>query len=291
MKDAEKTLSSASGGFSFFGGREVKYQDAADLYIQAANSFKMQKQMREAGQAFEKAASIQTKNLNEPDDAANTMVDAFKAYRTVDADSASRCLDVAVQRYCVKGNFRRAATHKESLGDLYETEIGDNKKAMECYEAAAGWYEGDNALALANKLYLKVADLAALDGDYQKAIGNYEKVAKASINNNLMKYSVKDYFLKAGICHLATGDLVSSQRAISGYADMDSSFASQRENMLLNDLYNAIEAGDAEDFSDKLYMYDQISKLDKWKTTLLLRVKNNITSKATVDEGEDDEFA
>lgn len=103
--------------------------------------------MREAGQAFEKAAAVQTKNLNEPDDAANTMVDAFKAYRTIDAEAASRCLDVAVQRYCVKGNFRRAATHKESLGDLYETELGDNKKAMECYEAAAGWYEGDNALA------------------------------------------------------------------------------------------------------------------------------------------------
>lgn len=41
---ADKSLSSASSGFSFFGGREVKYQDAADLYIQAANSFKMQKQ-------------------------------------------------------------------------------------------------------------------------------------------------------------------------------------------------------------------------------------------------------
>ncbi|KAL2112484.1 hypothetical protein VUR80DRAFT_7481 [Thermomyces stellatus] len=291
LQKADKTLSSASSGFSFFGGRDIKYQDAADLYIQAANSFKMQKQMREAGQAFEKAAAIQTKNLNEPDDAANTMVDAFKAYRTIDPEAASRCLDVAVQRYCVKGNFRRAATHKESLGDLYETELGDNKKAMECYEAAAGWYEGDNALALANKLWLKVADLAALDGDYHKAIENFEKVARASINNNLMKYSVKDYFLKAGICHLATGDLVSSQRAIATYADMDPSFASQRESMLLNDIYNAVEAGDPEDFSDKLYMYDQVSKLDKWKTALLLRVKNNIAAKATVDGGEDDEFA
>lgn len=108
--------------------------------------------VREAGKSFEKAAAIQTKNLNEPDDAANTMVDAFKAYRVIDAEAASRCLDVAVQRYCVKGNFRRAATHKESLGDLYETELGDNKKAMECYEAAAGWYEGDNALAYVRSL-------------------------------------------------------------------------------------------------------------------------------------------
>ena len=61
---------------------------------------------------------------------------------------------------------------------------------------------------LANKLFLKVADLAALAADYYKAIENYEKVAKSSVSNNLMKWSVKDYFLKAGICHLATTEYV-----------------------------------------------------------------------------------
>lgn len=58
---------------------------------------------------------------------------------------------------------------------------------------------------LSNKLYLKVADLAALEGDYYKAIANYEKVARSSVSNQLMKWSVKDYFLKAGMCHLASG--------------------------------------------------------------------------------------
>ena len=58
--------------------------------------------------------------------------------------------------------------------------------------------------SLANKHYLKVADLAALDSDYYKAIEQYERIGRSSISNNLMKWSVKDYFLKAGICHLAT---------------------------------------------------------------------------------------
>lgn len=44
----------------------------------------------------------------------------------------------------------------------------------------------------------------------------------------------------------------------------------------------AIEQGDQEAFADKLFQYDQLSKLDKWKTTLLLRVKNNI-EEATED--------
>lgn len=40
---ADKALQGASGGFSFFGGREEKYQNAFDLYVQAANAFKMAK--------------------------------------------------------------------------------------------------------------------------------------------------------------------------------------------------------------------------------------------------------
>ena len=58
---------------------------------------------------------------------------------------------------------------------------------------------------LANKVYLKVADLAALEKLYGKAIERYEGVARTSANNNLMKWSLKDYFLKAGFCHLAGG--------------------------------------------------------------------------------------
>lgn len=52
-----------------------------------------------------------------------------------------------MDRYCSKGNFRRAASHNETMAEVYETQLGDAKKAVECYEAAATWYEGDNAMA------------------------------------------------------------------------------------------------------------------------------------------------
>lgn len=126
---------------------------------------------------------------------------------------------------------------------------------------------------------MKVADLAALESDYQKAIENFEKVSTSAVSNNLMKWSVKDYFLKAGLCHLAVGDSVATSRALEKYRDMDPTFPSTREHQLLVDLYEAVEAGDPEVFADKLFQYDQMSKLDKWKTTLLLRIKNAIEEK------------
>ncbi|EPS33765.1 hypothetical protein PDE_08727 [Penicillium oxalicum 114-2] len=282
LQKADKALAGASGGFSWFGGRTEKYENAADLFTQAANAFRVQKMNKEAGQAFEKAAAIQTQNLNEPDDAANTLQEAFKVYRKSDPEDAARVLTSAINHYVLRGNLRRAATQQQYLAELYEAELGDVKKALEAYEKAAEWFEGDNAEALANKHFLKVADLAALEGDYYKSITNYERIARQSIANNLMKWSVKDYLLKAGICHLATKDMVETNRALETYREIDPSFASTREHQLLVDLLQAVEGGEQEAFADKLFQFDQLSKLDKWKTTLLLRVKNNI------EEAEED---
>lgn len=144
---ADKAAQSAGSGFSLFGGRAEKYENAAELYNQAANAFRMQKDGRSAGQCFEKAAALQTSKLNEPDDAANTLTEAFKSYRKDAPEEAARCLEQAIGHYTMKGNFRRAATHKQNLAELYEVEIGDQKRAAEAYETAAGWYENDNAEA------------------------------------------------------------------------------------------------------------------------------------------------
>ncbi|KAJ5826212.1 Tetratricopeptide-like helical [Penicillium riverlandense] len=282
LQKADKALSGASGGFSLFGGRTEKYENAADLYTQAANAFRVQKLNKEAGQAFEKAASIQAQNLNEPDDAANSNQEAFKVYRKIEPLEAARVLSAAIQHYVLRGNLRRAATQQQHLAEVYEVELGDMKKALEAYEQAADWFESDNAEALANKHYLKVADLAALEGDYYKSINHFERVAKASVGNNLMRWSVKDYFLKAGICHLATKDLVESGRALESYRELDPTFASTREHQLLADLLEAVEKNDQESFSEKLYLFDRMSTLDQWKTTMLLRVKDNI------EEAEED---
>lgn len=66
-------------------------------------------------------------------------------------------LQTAIAHYTSKGNFRRAASHQQNLAEVYEVEIGDQKKALVAYNTAAEWYESDNAEALANKLFLKVA--------------------------------------------------------------------------------------------------------------------------------------
>ena len=81
-----------------------------------------------------------------------------------------------------------------------------------------------------------------------------------------------------------TQDMVATGRALEQYRTMDPQFASTREYALINDLKEAVEAGEEEQFSDKLFQYDQMSPMDKWKTTLMLRVKNAI-------ENEEEDYA
>jgi alpha-soluble NSF attachment protein len=59
--------------------------------------------------------------------------------------------------------------------------------------------------SLANKCLLKVAQFAADLKLYQVAIEKYEQVASAAVDDPLLKWSLKDYFFRAGLCHLLTG--------------------------------------------------------------------------------------
>jgi alpha-soluble NSF attachment protein len=47
-----------------------------------------------------------------------------------------------------------------------------------------------------------VAEFAAQLEQYERAIEKFEQVARANVDNQLTKWSLKDYFLKAGLCHL-----------------------------------------------------------------------------------------
>ena len=70
--------------------------------------------------------------------------------------------------------------------------------------------------------------------------------------------------------------MIAAKQAIERYIAEDPTFASTRECILLQDLVVAIEAGDEEQFLDKLQAYDSLSKLDRWKTAMFLKVKEGI---------------
>lgn len=59
--------------------------------------------------------------------------------------------------------------------------------------------------SMINKCTLKVAHFAAQLEQYDVAIQKFEQVATDSMDNPLTKWSIKEYFLKSGLCSLCTG--------------------------------------------------------------------------------------
>lgn len=93
-------------------------------------------------------------------------------------------------------------------------------------------------------MWRKYAELSALAEDYYAATERFVFVAKRSLESNLMRWGVKEDLLKAGICQLATGDLVGARQKIEQYQEIDSSFPQQRECALLMDVLESVEKGD-----------------------------------------------
>lgn len=79
---------------------------------------------------------------------------------------------------------------------------------------------------------LKVAQYAAQLEDYEKAISIYEQVAASSLESSLLKYSAKEYFFRAALCHLSV-DLLNAQHAIEKYAQQYPAFQDSREFKLI----------------------------------------------------------
>ncbi|CAH6720699.1 alpha-soluble NSF attachment protein [[Candida] jaroonii] len=285
INEAEKLLKPQSGLMSFFSGGSQSYrsEEATDLYIQAANQYRLMKDFDNAGKQFVKAANIQ-KSLKNHNDVANNLVEAYKCFKDVSPHEAIDSLSQAIHIFLTQnGQFRRAANFTLDLGELYEG-INDLPNAIKSYEQAGDYFITDNAEALSNKAFLKCADLSALSGDYNKSVELYDNIIKKSVGNSLSKWNLKDYFLKSILCILCLGDSIEASKKLNYFLSEDPSFESTREYRLINDVLESIQQGNIDMFTDKVYEYDQFSKLDKLKTQLLLKIKNSVV------EPEDDDL-
>uniref|UniRef100_UPI003AACCD20 N-ethylmaleimide-sensitive factor attachment protein, beta b isoform X3 n=1 Tax=Centroberyx gerrardi TaxID=166262 RepID=UPI003AACCD20 len=242
MADADKKVKS-SGSFlgGMFGGGPHKVEEACEMYCRAANMFKMAKNWSEA----------------------------------------IKCLNAAIDIYTDMGRFTIAAKHHISIAEIYESELVDIEKAIAHYEQAADYYKGEESNSSANKCLLKVGAYSAQLEQYQKAIEIYEQVGANTMDNPLLKYSAKEYFFKASLCHFIVDEL-NAKIAVEKYEEMFPAFSDSRECKLLKKLLEAHEEQNSEAFTDAVKEFDSISRLDQWHTTLLLRIKKTIQG----DEGD-----
>ncbi|EFN53423.1 hypothetical protein CHLNCDRAFT_53692 [Chlorella variabilis] len=229
-----------------------------------------------------KLAEVHIK-LESRHDAATSWVEAAKAFLKSDQRRAVSCLQQAVSLYTDMGRLGMAARQLREIAEVLEKE-GNKEECIMFYEQAADLFHTENSMAEANKCNLKIAQYAAELERYPQAVAIYEDVARACVENNLLKYSAKGHLLNAGICLLCSADVATVRGALERYCDTDINFDNSREHTFLAALADALDEGDVEAFTTAVADYDSLTRLDAWKTTLLVRVKRKITSRDEVEE-------
>uniref|UniRef100_A0A8C2ET86 N-ethylmaleimide-sensitive factor attachment protein, beta b n=1 Tax=Cyprinus carpio TaxID=7962 RepID=A0A8C2ET86_CYPCA len=280
MTEADKKVRS-SGSFlgGMFGGNQ-KVEEACEMYARAANMFKMAKNWSgmcflvvfvclypAAGNAFCQAARLHMQ-LQNKHDSATSFIDAGNAFKKADPQEAIKCLNAAIDIYTDMGRFTIAAKHHITIAEVYESELVDIEKAIAHYEQAADYYKGEESNSSANKCLLKVTS-------YSAQLEQYPKVGTNTMDNPLLKYSAKEYFFKASLCHFIVDEL-NAKLAVGKYEEMFPAFSDSRECKLLKKLLEAHEEQNAEAFTEAVKEFDSISRLDQWLTTMLLRIKKTI---------------
>ncbi|XP_047976968.1 alpha-soluble NSF attachment protein-like [Salvia hispanica] len=269
-RKAEKKIK----GWGMFGS---KYEDAADLYQKAANSYKLSKSWDRAASAYIKLASCNLKS-DSKHEAATAYVDSANCYKKISPKQAISCLDQAVNLLLEINRLNMAAKYCKDIGDLCEQEKNMDQ-AITYFERAADLYQIEEANTTSSQCRQKVAEFSAQLGKYHTAAEIYEQVAGYALSNNLLKYGARGHLLNAGICQLCKGDIVAINNALERYQDLDPTFSRTRECRLLSNLAVAFDEEDAAKFTIAVKEFDSITKLDSWKTTLLLRVKEHIKEK------------
>ena len=185
--------------------------------------------------------------------------------------AAADCLPACLLLLLLRA--RRARRYQE-LAELLEAE-GMPVEAIENYEKASDLFLAENSTSSSHKALIRVAHLAATlePPELERAADTFTKVGSECLTNNLLKFQAKGYFFNAFLCILARTDVVAADGALARFKEMDYTFPGSRECKLCDDVLQSFKDLNADAFTDAVFNYDQISKLDPWKTTCVARAR------------------
>ena len=288
VHEAEAALKKGGGFFSsVFGGGTERFEEPAEKFQRAGHAYKASKNWAAAASAYERSADCFKKAKNDGD-TANCFIEAARCHiKAGNAPTAMNLIDnEALPRMVDAGRLSQAAKLHQELAEMME-EGEMFEEAMVNFQKAADFFIAENAASTAAKCSGKIAFLAARTDppDYERAAAEFEKVGRDSLSSNLLKFGAKGNFFNAVICLLARGDIVAGESALGRFKEMDYTFGGSRECKLLDDVCAAFKDGNMDAFTDAVFNFDQISKLDPWRTTILLKIKNEM-SKASGESGD-----
>lgn len=285
VREADKKM---KGGFMSCLAGTRRFEEAAELYEHAATQFKLAKDWQEAGNCYDQCVFC-AQRTGSANDEANKLQEAGNMFKKISTAQAVERYELAIAILSGEGRFSQAGKLLLTIAELYEGEAVGHQEAKTYYKRAAEMFElDDHGKTSFTKCNVKFAEYAAKDGELQEAIKIFETEGEKALQSTLTQFGAKEYLFQAGLLHLAMGDSVTVNLAVERYCNVDPRFAGSREGVLLDSIARAFEAKDVDAFVDALSTYDTVTKLDAWKTDILVKVKDTMQPPAGLDADDFD---
>eukprot|EP01064_Diplonema_japonicum_P037114 TRINITY_DN8617_c1_g1_i1.p1 TRINITY_DN8617_c1_g1~~TRINITY_DN8617_c1_g1_i1.p1 ORF type:complete len:303 (+),score=80.97 TRINITY_DN8617_c1_g1_i1:41-949(+) len=273
----------------FFGGSS-KYEDARDLYVQAANQYKKLQDWAGAAGAFMKCYQMSVKTKCDSEMISDLM-DAANCYRKFDCKEATETQNMALDLLDKNGRYDRAAKlcieSAKIFEELLHGESGSkeeelNEQLLICYEKARDYYKlMKNSTTHGNEVNRKIANVKTQQGKYEEAIEIFEDLGKQCAEDNLLRFNAKGHFFNALLCQLPLISPMACEPGIDAfrdkfeeYCDIDLQLCdSTHEYEFCKSVISAFEEGDGAIYQEAYRRYDKIIPFEKATELMVLKGK------------------
>lgn len=269
-----------------FALKSTKTIATAELYLKAGHMHKSANAWPAAGSAYVTAGDLFLSVNDEPD---GRQLAAHSAYEdgcrallrsSNPADhERARALydDVLIPAWVVGGGstaFDRIGRAHESLA-LNMEENGALRAALDRWKLAEDAYVTHDATSMnVRKCLVHAAWLRAIAFlEHREAAEGLEKAAQICLAHDLLRFNAAPFFLDALFCTLASGDVVSAERNLERYEDMDPMFKGSTSDRLASELIRAVADRDTAAFVEALAKFDSARRLDNNQVVVLQRTR------------------
>ncbi len=273
------TKKSSSLLSKMFGQSEAGLEAASELFKRAATAFKLEKNYSKAAESYLKAVEVLIAQNAVSYDVNNSYIEAARCH--IKAGSIIEGIDImeykAMPSIIDEGSLIKAAKLYTEMANIC---LDNKEKAIKYFEEAAKYYQMENATTTYIASLAQVAILSCqLDNpNYTRSIEIFASIGKEAADNQNLKYQATEYFFNCIIVCIAKDDIVLATNYLDEFANICYPFTNSREYKLLQDIICAYPDNNVTAFTDAVFNYDQISRLNPWRTSILLTIKNNMNA-------------
>jgi alpha-soluble NSF attachment protein len=252
----------------------IDYDKAIDLLKKAQILYLREKKYDDAIATLDRITDIHV-GVGDTNFGLIASAEAFKIATTRNVGHLESRAEKLVKLYDDHGEFYKASNTAYETACKFSKD-GDYQIAEKFGYLARKYAEMISQPNLDMRICEELGRISFYLEKYERAFEELESCAKKMINENISKYGAKDRFFDALLVHIMThgDDVDASRRVFTSFMDFDPMF-DQYEKFFV-DIFEHIESGDVDEFSKTVFKFNQVNTLNQFRTSALLKIKNNI---------------